>query len=69
LNKKKKIAGQPLISQSTVTEESIPLPSLSEQRRFLEQFDRFNDAAESSAEHANCSGRLVSAFIDALLKP
>ena len=69
LNKKKKIAGQPLISQATITEESIPLPSISEQRRFLEQLDQFTNAAELSAEHASRSGKLVSAFLDTLLTP
>jgi type I restriction enzyme S subunit len=69
LNKKKKIAGQPLISQSTITEESIALPSISEQRRFLGQLDQFTNAAGSSAEHASRSGKLVSAFLDTLLAP
>jgi type I restriction enzyme S subunit len=69
LNKKKKIAGQPLISQATITEESIPLPSISEQRRFLGQLDQFTNAAGSSAEHASRSGKLASAFLDTLLAP
>jgi hypothetical protein len=69
LNKKKKIAGQPLISQSTITEESIPLPSISEQRRLLGQLDQVTNAAESSAEHAIRSGKLVSAILDTLLAP
>jgi hypothetical protein len=69
LNKKKKIAGQPLISQATITEQPIPLPSISDQRRFLDQIDQFTNAAVSSAEHASRSGKLVSAFLDTLFPP
>lgn len=67
LNKKRKIAGQPLISQTTITEESIPLPGIPEQRRFLAQLDQFGRAEKSGAEHINASDGLVSAFLNGQL--
>ena len=59
LNKKKKIAGQPLISQSTITEEAIPLPSGKEQAEFLASIDRFTGAFEASTNHCKTSSELL----------
>lgn len=64
LNQKKKIAGQPLISQSTINEKYVPIPPITEQRRFLRRLDKFTGVAQSSVEHADCSRKLLMALLD-----
>jgi restriction endonuclease S subunit len=69
LNKKKKIAGQPLISQSTIAEEVIPVPSAKEQARFLERVDQLSTAAAASATHSKSSSALLASIINSLSYP
>jgi len=69
LNKKKKIAGQPLISQSTITEETIPLPSAKEQADFLADIDQLTDASEASANHYKASSLLLDALTNSFCQP
>jgi len=62
LNKKKKIAGQPLISQSTITEETIPLPSAKEQADFLANIDQLTVVSKASANHCKASSLVLAAL-------
>lgn len=69
LNKKKKIAGQPLISQSTITEEVIPVPSAKEQTSFLERVGQLSTAAEASATQSKSSSALLASITNSLSYP
>jgi restriction endonuclease S subunit len=66
LNKKKKIAGQPLISQSTIAEEAIPLLSAKEQADFLALIDRLTAASEASAKQKKTNSVLLAAFMNSV---
>lgn len=66
LNKKKKIAGQPLISQSTIAEEVIPVPSANDQVRFLGRIDQLTATAATSAIHSKNSAALLTGILNSL---
>ncbi len=60
LNKKKKIAGQPLISQSTIAEETIPLPSRKGQLIFLERIDQLTSGLKASIRQGEASSAVLA---------
>lgn len=66
LNRKKKIAGQPLISQSTIMEQEVPLPPLDEQSMFLESVEQLSGMIEASTAQCINSSALFGAITNTL---
>ncbi len=68
LNKKKRIAGQPLISQSTIAEELIPVPPTSEQSELIESVGRLAEAARAALAQTEKSYTMICTILDALFR-